>query len=387
MKKKYITFLALLLSVSLGCSAHLALALDSDPVSSPTAESTETGVSEPADATPQDNSTLQLSLEDSLKYLESGNSSLQLADRKLEILEYQYEQALSRRDVISVVDIDSQKEKTLNHLRAKWNWDNAVQERKDLLKDLKVQITDQYQNILASQQQADNYTKQIANLDKTIEEVKLEIELGLKIPATIYAYDAQRSSLEAGQKSLQNDINSSLIALKQDLGIDLQRDVVLTSGLTPYTKFDDTDFNGKIAAAIQDNYDFIKYQQDIEVTEVEYSIDKRYNDGETDQVELSIEDKKGTLSTLPTSLEAGFRSSYNSLKSLESLIKANELTLEADQINIDILQKSIDVGKSSSLEMISLENTLLDDQLTLQKNIISYMTAAANLRNDLNLNK
>jgi len=190
------------------------------------------------------------------------------------------------------------------------------------------------------QQQANNLKTQLGNLDTVIAQVNLQIKLGLKIPADIYSYNAQKSKLEAVQKAILNSIDSSMIALKQELGLDINRNVVLTSNLIPYTKFDDSDINNLIAKAIQTNYDITKYKQEIEITQIEYDIDFYYSDLIADQVQLSIEDKKATLATLTITQEVDLRTVYNSLKSLENAIEADKLTVEADQINIGVMQKN-----------------------------------------------
>ena len=381
MKKKYLTVLALVLTASIISSTHSTLALDS--VTQPNSNTTSKSTAEPV-APPADNSTMNLSLEDALKSMETGNSMLKLTDSKLLIYDKQNQQALARHAANTpVVDEDSKKDRDLNYKRSQWTLDNAKHDRDTQLKALKVQITNEYESALTLKQQADNLKTQLANLDTVINQVNLQIKLGLKISSDIYSYNAQKSKLEAAQKAIMNSINSSMIALKQDLGIDINRNVVLTSNLIQYTKFDDTDINNKIAKAIQNNYDIPKYKQDIDITQIEYDIDFYYSDLMADQVQLSIEDKKGTLATLPATLEVGFRTAYNTLKSLENIIEADKLTVEADQINADVMQKNIDVGKSSSLEMIALQNTLLNDQYTLQQDSNAYMTAAISFQNSL----
>lgn len=178
-------------------------------------------------------------------------------------------------------------------------------------------------------------------------------------------------------------MNSSMNTLKQDLGIDLNRPVVLTSPIVTYTKFDDADIDNKITKSAQTTYDIQKYQQDIEISQIEHDIDFYYNDNNTDTIELSIEDKKATLENLPVTTELNLRKAYNDLKSLENTIESDRLTVEADQINIDIMQKNIEVGKSSNLDLLALQSTLLTDQNTMQKDVIAYMTAAANFQNSL----
>ena len=396
MKKKYLSVFALVLTASIAFSTHSTLALDSvaQPTTTTPPASTSTGTttlgSAPSASTadpatpPEDTSTLNLSLEDALKAMETGNSALKLADSKLLIYDKQSQQDLARHDAnTAVVDEDSKKERDLNYKRSQWTLDNAKHDRDTQLKALKAQITNEYESVLNLQQQADNLKTQLANLDTVINQVNLQIKLGLKVPSDIYSYNAQKSKLEAAQKAVLNSIDSSMISLKEDLGIDINRNVVLTSTLIQYAKFDDSDINNEIAKAIQNNYDIQRYKQDIDITQIEYDIDFEYSDPTADQIQLSIEDKKATLATLSTTQEVGLRTAYNGLKSLENTIEADKLTVEADQINVNVMQKSIDVGKSSSLEMIALQNTLLNDQYTLQQDVNAYMTAATNFQNSL----
>lgn len=342
------------------------------------------GTTEPSAPKP-DTSTLKLSLADALKRVETGNSDLKLADSKIQIYDKQNQQALARHDAnIPVADEDSKKDRDLNYKRTQWTLDNAKHDRENQLKNLQVEITNQYQMILALQQQADNVGQQIRDLDTMIEQVNLQIKLGLKIPSEIYSYNAKRSGLEAAQTMLTNSINSSMNTLKKDLGIDLNRSVVLTSPCVTYTKFDDTHIDQKITESAQKTYDIQRTTQDIEISQIEHDIDFYYNDTDNaDKIQLSLEDKKATLENLPVTKELSLRKAYNDFKSLENTIEADRLTVEADQINIDIMKKNIEVGQASDLQLLALQSTLLTDQNTLQKDIIAYMTAVANFQNSL----
>lgn len=416
MKKKYAVLFVLVLSASIAFSAPSILAYDSaakqasdttlavlttnssqdstantttgtqGDTSTNTQGNTSTNTAEPA-STPADNSTLNLSLDDALKLVDTGNKDLKLADDKIAIYEKQKEQALARQDAAKnggTFDEDTKKDLSLNYGRAQWTLDNAKHDRENQLKNLKVQITNEYENILTLQQLGGNTKKQLANVEKLIDQVNLQIKLGLKVPTDIYSYNVQKTKLEAALESTQNNINSSMITLKQDLGIDLNRNVILTSDLIPYTRFNNSDIDNVIAKAVKINYDLGKYQKDIELSQTEYDIDFFYDDNiNANQVQLSIEDKKGTLDNLTVTQEVSLRTAYNNLKSLENTINSDQLTVEADQINIDIMQKNIDAGVNSSLDMISLQNTLLNDQYTLQQDINNCMTASANFQNSL----
>lgn len=402
--KKYVKLLTFVLAASLIFTTNNILAQDGQTPSGKAAtdgagssEPAQTsGATEPAEAaetpgeavdTPAatEQGALRLSLEDALDLIETGNSSLKLVDSKLLIYEKQYEQALARSQArYSEVDEDSAKRNKLNHKRALWTLENAKHDRENQVKDLKIQISNQYQNILALQKQVENLKTQLNNVNTYIDQLNLQIDLGLAVESQRYALNAQKSSLEAGLKATQNTITSSLIALKRDLSIDLNREVVLTSDLTAYKKFESAKFEEQLAQAIANDYDIQKYEQDIELTDIEYDIAFDYSNNLTaDQLQISIEDKKATLETLPVTKEVALRTAYNNLRSLENSVQAAQLGVEADKINIEILQKKIEVGISSSIEMIELQNKLLNDQYTLLQNINNYMSAAAGLRNSL----
>ncbi|XRP91277.1 TolC family protein [Desulfitobacterium sp. Sab5] len=352
--------------------------------SSSSASQDSSSITEPI-APAADTSTLNLSLEDALKMVETSNSDIKLTDSKIQIYDKQNQQAKARHDAnIPVVDEDSRKDRDLNYKRTQWTLDNAKHDRENQLKNLQVDMTNQYQTILSLQQQADTIGKQIKDLDTTIDQINLQIKLGLQIPSTIYGYNAKRSGLEALQKMATNSINSSMNTLKKDLGIDLNRPVVLTSPMVTYTKFDDSDIDNRIAKSVQTTYDIQKMKQDIEISQIEYDIDFYYDDTQNaDTIQLGIEDKKATLENLPVTKELSLRKAYNDLKTLENTIEADRLTVEADQINIAIMQKKVEVGTSSSLELLALQSTLLTDQNTMQQDVIAYMTAAANFQNSL----
>lgn len=332
-----------------------------------------------------DMSTLNLSLEDALKMAETGNSDLKLTDSKIQIYDKQNQEALDKHNAnMAVVDEDSKKDRDLNYKRTQWTLDNAKHDRENQLKSLKVDITNQYQTILSLQQQANNTGKLISNLDTTIDQINLQIKLGLQIPSAVYTYNAQRSGLEAQQKLFLNNMNTSMNTLKQDLGIDLNRPVVLTSPMVTYTKFDDTDIDNRISKSAQTTYDIQKTKQDIDISQIEHDIDFLFNDTQNaDNIEISIEDKKATLDNLPVTTELNLRTAYNDLKSKGNTVEADRLTVEADQINIDMMQKNIEVGTSSNLDLLKLQGTLLTDQNTMQQDVIAYMTAAANFQNSL----
>ncbi len=382
MKKRVLKIIAITIAASMVFTSNTILANDDTPGVSDTAIEEAAVTSDSAsDAV---STVLNLSLEDALNRIETGNSTMKLTDSKIAVYEKQYEQALARHDAkYTEVDENSAKVNKLNHKRALWNLENAKYDRETQLSELKVQTTNQYQNILALQKQADNLRIQLRNVDTMIGQVNLQMELGLLTESQIYALNAQKGYLEAGLGAAENNIKTAMIALKRDLGIDINQDVVLTSSLLPYEPFDDSKLEERIANAIVNDYTIQRQEKDIELTQIEYDIANYYDNASADQLEINIKNKKETLESLPVTKEVNLRTAYNTIKSLENTIKASRLQVEADTINVDIMQKKIDAGVSSSIEIIQLQNQLLNDEYTLVQNINAYMSAVASFENSL----
>lgn len=395
MKKKALGIFAVIVISSTIFTSQISLAIEDQIKSNPSANNQKNSVSATISDTENNDGikskqaseeklVLYLSLENALEMIETNNKALQLTDSKIAIYEKQYEQALAKYNAKhGEVDADSAKDNRLNHKRALWTLENARHDREVQLKNLRAQIIDQYQNILVLQEQVKNYEQQIKNVETIIKQTELQFDLGLITESQMYSLKYGKSSLEAGLRAAQNNIKSGMIALKRDLGIDINREIILTSDLIPYNKYDDSDINEKIAKAIENDYDKKRYNEDIELTEIEYKIASDYSTGEEDQLQISIEDKRATLESLSTTKEVSLRTAYNNLKSLEHSIEAAKLAVEADQINLELLQKKIDAGIASPIEIIQLQNNLLNDQYTLLQQIKSYNTAVTNFINSL----
>jgi len=394
-KKKALGIFAVIVISSTIFTSQISLAIEDQIKSNPSANNQKNSVSATISDTENNDGikskqaseeklVLYLSLENALEMIETNNKALQLTDSKIAIYEKQYEQALAKYNAKhGEVDADSAKDNRLNHKRALWTLENARHDREVQLKNLRAQIIDQYQNILVLQEQVKNYEQQIKNVETIIKQTELQFDLGLITESQMYSLKYGKSSLEAGLRAAQNNIKSGMIALKRDLGIDINREIILTSDLIPYNKYDDSDINEKIAKAIENDYDKKRYNEDIELTEIEYKIASDYSTGEEDQLQISIEDKRATLESLSTTKEVSLRTAYNNLKSLEHSIEAAKLAVEADQINLELLQKKIDAGIASPIEIIQLQNNLLNDQYTLLQQIKSYNTAVTNFINSL----
>lgn len=390
MKKKLIITIALVAvttftmsSYTMADSVNNTPAINSLPV---TTTSTIDKDAQSKTATIPEN--LSLSLDDALKLIEKGNNSVVLFDREIDIYNKQYEDSLAQQQDMKQYASETMKENDakvlkLNAPLALANLNNAKYDRDAKLKSVKIDITDQYESILAAQMNVESINEQITNLKKNIDEIKLKVNLGLAKASDIDQYNAQMASLQSSLSSQQRSIDTAMVALKQDLNINLNTKVTLTSKPLSYVKFDDTDIDGKIKKAIEKSYEIVRQKQDIENTKIEYDIYKEYSDAQENSTEISIEDKQATLDNLPITLEVQFRTAYNNLKSLEDEVEAEKLSVESCQIDLNTAQANYSIGKISNLDLLNAQLALSKEKNTLQQDINSYMKASKDFENSL----
>jgi outer membrane protein TolC len=337
------------------------------------------------------NSSLSLSAKDAVNLVEKGYNQIVLDDRYIEILDKQYEDALANQRVLeensgssasSMVETDFETLK-LNAPVALYNLNNEKHQREIDLKNAKVTITNEYENILAAQMQTDYINEEISNLQKDMDSINEKIKVGLDKASDIDEDKATMAKYQASLSSAQNGIQSSMISLKSDLGIDINTQLTLTSKPMDYAKFDDTNIEGKIQTAIQNSYSIMALQPEIENTQIEYDIYKEYSDPLENTIQINIEDLQNQLNEKPNSIEVQLRTQYNTLKSIEDTVEADKVSIEASQINLDTIQVNYNIGQVGYLDVLSAQLQLSNAKNTLQQDIISYMTASMNFQNSL----
>lgn len=338
-------------------------------------------------------SSLNLSLEDALSRIEKGNKDIILMDSEIAVYQRQYDTAAAQAKVqgdVNVGDDSDSKQKDLmtkNYYApvalAKLN--NAKHDKDDQIKSVKVEVTNEYQGILAAELNLQNINDQISNLKTTIAQVNQKIQLGLAKASDIEQYNAKMAVLQASLSSQQKSIDTAMLTLKQDVGIDLSTKLTLTSKPLDYAKFDDANIDDRIQKAIKNNYEFTRQKQDIDNENIMYKIYLDVQDNsQLRSTEIDLQDKQSALDKLPTTLEISLRTAYNNMKALENNLEAEKLSVESCQINLNVAQANYNVGKSTYLDVLDKQLALSTEKNTLQQNIISYMQAAQSFKNSLN---
>ncbi|WP_186431514.1 TolC family protein [Clostridium sp. BSD9I1] len=398
MKKKFIISMALVMTAALSFPIYVS----ADSYSNGTASNSKaittanTGVNTEINKTntsaSESNtpSKLNLSLEDALGRVENTYNQIVLDDRYIEVLGKQYEKALAyqktiKQNMSNPMEEDDAKTLKLNVPVALYNLNNKKHEREVNLKTAKVTIISEYQSILAAQLNIDCINEEMTKLQKEIDSINARIKVGMATDSDVKQAEAAMSTYKARISSAQSNMKSAMISLKNDLGINLNTEITLTSKPIEYAKFNDADLDKRINTAVENSYKIKSLKEQIENTQIEYEIYDRYSNVNKDSTEITIEALKNQLEQTPNAIKVQIKTQYNALKSLESVIKADKLSIESAEISLNIAQKNYKVGQSTYLDVLSAELQLSKAKNALQQDIISYMTAAQGLENSLEL--
>lgn len=392
MKRKFIVSVALVMTAALSLPVYVSAnnSGGDSAKGSKIVAINETSIKSTSSNNSAAPSKLSLSLEDALSRVENSYNQIILDNRYIEILDKQYQQALAyektmKKNISNPMEEEDEKTLKLNVPVALYNLNNKKHEKEVNLKKAKVTIMNEYQSILAAQLNIDYINQEILKLQKETDSLDARIKVGVAVESERKQLEAAMAGSRARLSSAQNGMKSSMISLKRDLGINLNTDVELTSKPISYVKFDDSQLDARIQSAVEKSYNIEALKQQIENTQIEYDIYDRHSNTNKDATEITIETLKNQLEQTPNSIKVQLKTQYNALKSLESLIKADKLGIEAAEISLNIAQKNYKVGQNTYLDVLGAELQLSKAKNALQQDIISYMTAVDSFKNSLEL--
>lgn len=388
MKKKVI--IPMVLTITAAISLPIYASANTSAAFAATSTTTAAAENSSASNTPVAAAKLSLSLEEALNRVEKGYNQVVLDDKYVEILDRQYQNAIGSKDSMKKTSGSSPSEddaKIINYNVpvALYNLNDKKHQRDVDLKSAKVTITTEYQNILASQLKLELINKQIANLQKQIDLTNEKIKVGMAKASDVDTYKASMASLQANLSSAKIAIDSSMITLKNDLGIDLDTELTLTSKPMEYVKYDGSKVDVQIQGAVDNSYALKSLKQQIDNEKILCDLYNRYGDSKKSTEDITLQGLQDQLDLKPNAIKVQLKVQYNSLKSLEDVVEADKLAIEAAQINLNITQNKYDLGQSIYLEVFNAQLQLDSAKNTLQQDIISYMTAVTSFQNSLEL--
>lgn len=349
-----------------------------------------------------------LSLDEALKLLEKNNIDIKLMDEQAAVYERQLEDAKGKAAYLKGEDFESknndigdttddEREKRIEKFKELKIYPQKIQLEIDDLKHnrtnklnlLKIDIERQFAESLRIQSDISAIQDELNNLDKQIADTKLQIEAGTATDINLKPIEVSRVQAASELDFSKNQLKEALLNLKKDLGIDLNKELSLEPLKFQYSKYDSSNIEDKIKAAVDKSYDYQSKEKDIDLANNEYEIVRNNTDFDGDvlkdmhEAEMNLSNKQVELGDIKPSLELSLRIAYNNLKNLENDVEIQKITLENKQVNLNAVKYKVEAEMDTNLSLLNAQVEVNKQQNTLQKAINDYMLAIKNFEEEL----
>lgn len=353
MRKKLSFLVALAISLSISTTSFAAA---STPVNSTTNSIQTNG------------DTVNLTMDDAINNIQNSNTELKLMNQKVDYLNRQYD--LDHDAAISMANatgISGKTQEIITPLKDEQNVKNQKDAVDVRFNNIKFDMERQYLNILTCRDQIDNINKTITNIDEQIKKLEEQIKVGMATTDKLNPLNVQKSQLLNQIDSINNQIDTSLLTIKQYLNIDLSKNLNLSDAKKEYVKFDDTNIDDKINQAIQKDYGVNQAEASLDIVQKQKELYVRYDNdssGGLTGVESSLISAQSGVLSASSSAKSNLWSKYYTLKSAENAVQTQILSNKKAQADYDKAKSNYDNGV---IDKVSFDTTAL--ALEKQKNL------------------
>ena len=187
-----------------------------------------------------------ITLEESLDSIETVNPEIQLLDKKIDLLNAQYEKDKANSSFPDAEDLDYDLQKEYNFKESLNNLNSAKSDRAERTEAIKNDLKKQYLNALCDQKDIDVINKSIENLDNKIKIQNTKINAGIATENSVESLNTQKSNLQTSLNQLNTQLQSELLTIRQYLNLNMSQQITLTDTSEDYVKFDDSNIDEKI---------------------------------------------------------------------------------------------------------------------------------------------
>lgn len=324
---------------------------------------------------------VNLTMDNALNSVESNNTEIKLMKDKLNALNKQYDLdhnlAISiKTDIAGINKFQAEMQQLITPLKDEQNVKNQKYAIDVRLNNIKLDIERQYLNILTCNDQIDNINKTLKNIDEQIKKLQDQIAVGMATSDSLNPLNVQKSQLLTQIDSINFEIDSSMLIIKQYLNIDLDKKLTLSPAKKDFSKFDDTNIADKINQAVQKDYGVSEAQISMDIAQKQKEIYSKYDNdssGGLSNTESGLLSTQSNIVSTNASAQSSLWSKYYTLKSNENAVETQVLSEKSLKADYDKAKHNYDNGMIDKVTLDSAE-LAYDKQKTLaQRAINDYM--------------
>lgn len=238
--------------------------------------------------------TRNLTLDDAVKRAQNQNSGLMLLYQKLAVANDRYDQATSSSDL-------EKKQKAIDDLV------NQIDGKK---KELEVNITRLYHQVLIKQKQVSLQGDIVNRLTKEYESKKMQVDLGKDTETNLITAEMNKSDAESKLLDMQGDLDNTIMDLNNEMGDDLGQKLNLRDEPIPEDTLDIKDLDKLASDMVDKSYSIESIEEDIHIAQ--HDVNSADPDTKA-QAQDKVADLSFQLSDEKASIGYKVRSDYNTV--------------------------------------------------------------------------
>ncbi|WP_195604273.1 TolC family protein [Clostridium tyrobutyricum] len=329
-----------------------------------------------------------ITLEESLESIETVNPEIQLLDKKIDLLNAQYEKDKGLSSFpdgeIDTVDYDLQQK--YNFKESLNNLNSAKSDRAERIQAIKNDLKKQYLNALCDQKDIDIINKSIENIDNKIKIQNVKIEAGVATENSVESLNTQKSNLQTSLNQINTQLQSELLTIRQYLNLNMLQQITLTDISEDYVKFDDSNIDERIQTAVDKNPEIVKQENSLDLLKSKTGIYTDYYAKYENQVkafQININQSRMALDNLEINTQIGLWQSYYNLKNAENSVDAEKANLENAEDDLKIAGSSYAAGSTDKTAVDDANTSLEQQKNKLERAINNYVATLNDFKNSL----
>lgn len=247
--------------------------------------------------------------------------------------------------------------------------DNAgvIRQLKNLQDQIVMSGETLYMAIYAMQTQETALQRQLAAMNRTVEEMELRYELGQISALQLQQTKSGRTSLVSGLETLQMNIRNYKLQLEMLIGAELTGEIEL--GAMPSVtdqELEKMDEEADLAAAKEQSYEIYAAEQTMKDAEDAYVENMTAVLYIKDSVERTLEAAKYTYNASIQDYELRFRMLYAQVQDYRQILSAAQTALACEQASYAAQELKYQQGSISENTLLSARDTLQEAEETVE---------------------
>lgn len=245
--------------------------------------------------------------------------------------------------------------------------DNAgvIRQLKNLQDQIVMSGETLYMAIYAMETQESALQRQLASMNRTVEEMELRYELGQISALQLQQTKSGRTSLVSGLETLQMNIRNYKLQLEMLIGAELTGEIEL--GAMPSVtdqELEQMDEEADLAAAKEKSYEIYAAEQTLEDAEDAYVENMTAVLYIKDSVERTLKAAKYTYNASIQDYELRFRVLYAQVQDYRQILSAAQTALACEQASYAAQELKYQQGSISENALLSARDTLQEAEET-----------------------